>query len=93
MGNADMKPQRTTQYEVGFSQQVGKDIGIEVTGYFKDIRNLNSTKIVQSFVAGDRYGLYINKDFANSRGVTVAISKRPGGVFSGNIDSTSPHHY
>ena len=88
MGNADMKPQRTTQYEVGFSQQIGKDIGIEVTGYFKDIRNLNSTKIVQSFVAGDRYGLYINKDFANSRGVTVAISKRPSGVFSGNIDYT-----
>ena len=88
MGNANMKPQRTTQYEVGFSQQFGQDLGIEVTGYFKDIRNLNSTKIVQSFVAGDRYGLYINKDYANSRGITVAVSKRPRGPFSGNIDYT-----
>ena len=88
MGNADMEPQRTTQYEVGFSQQIGQDIGIELTGYFKDIRNLNSTKIIQSIVAGDRYGLYINKDFANSRGVTVALSKRRSNKTSGNIDYT-----
>ena len=40
MGNANMKPQRTTQYEVGFSQQIGRDVGLEITGYFKDIRNL-----------------------------------------------------
>ena len=88
MGNANMKPQRTTQYEVGFSQQFGQDLGVEVTGYFKDIRNLNSTKIVQSFVAGDRFGLYINKYYANSRGITVAVSKRPRGPFSGNVDYT-----
>ena len=39
-----MEPQRTTQYEVGFSQQIGRDIGVELTGYYKDIRNLNSLK-------------------------------------------------
>ncbi len=88
MGNADMEPQRTTQYEVGFSQQIGQDIGIEITGYFKDIRNLNSTKILKSFVAGDRYGQYVNKDHANSRGITLALSKRPLQKFSGNIDYT-----
>jgi len=88
MGNADMAPQRTTQYEVGFSQQIGRDIGIEVTGYFKDIRNLNSTEIKKSFIAGDRYGLYVNKDHANSKGITVAISKRSMKNFSGNLDYT-----
>jgi len=88
MGNADIEPERTTQYEIGFSQQIGKDIGIEVTGYYKDIRNLNTTKIVNSFVGGDKYGLYINKDHANSKGITLAISKRPTGNVSGNIDYT-----
>ena len=88
MGNADMEPQRTTQYEVGFSQQIGQDIGVEVTGYFKDIRNLNSTRIIQSVIAGDRYGMYINRDYANSRGITLAISKRPTGRVSGNVDYT-----
>ena len=88
MGNADMEPQRTTQYEVGFSQQIGRDIGIEVTGYFKDIRNLNATEIKKTFIAGDRYGLFVNKDHANSRGITLAISKRSLNNFSGNIDYT-----
>ena len=88
MGNADIKPERTTQYEIGFSQQIGNDIGIEVTSYYKDIRNLNSTKIVNSFVGGDFYGLYINRDHANSKGITLAISKRPTGKISGNIDYT-----
>jgi hypothetical protein len=88
MGNADMKPERTTQYEVGFSQQIGSDIGIEVTGYYKDIRNLNSTKIINSFIGGDKYGLFINRDHANSKGITFALSKRPSGAVSGNIDYT-----
>ncbi len=88
MGNADMKPQRTTQYEVGFSQQIGRDIGIEITGYFKDIRNLNATEIKKSFIAGDRYGLFVNKDHANSRGITLALSKRSIENFSGNLDYT-----
>lgn len=88
MGNADMEPQRTTQYEVGFSQQIGRDIGVEVTGYFKDIRNLNSTEIKNSFIAGDRYGLYVNKDHANSKGITLALSKRSNEDISGNIDYT-----
>ena len=88
MGNADMEPQRTTQYEVGFSQQIGRDVGIEITGYFKDIRNLNSSEIKKSFVAGDRYGLYVNKDHANSRGITIAISKRSLENLSGNLDYT-----
>jgi len=88
MGNANMEPQRTTQYEVGFSQQIGRDIGVELTGYFKDIRNLNSSEIKKTFIAGDRYGLYVNKDHANSRGVTLAISKRSLNNFSGNLDYT-----
>ena len=88
MGNANMEPQRTTQYEVGFSQQIGRDVGIELTGYFKDIRNLNSTEIKKSFIAGDRYGLYVNKDHANSKGITCAISKRSLKNFSGNLDYT-----
>ena len=88
MGNADMEPQRTTQYEVGFSQQFGKDMALEFTGYFKDIRNLNSTEIKNSFIAGDRYGMYVNKDHANSKGITVAVSKRSSRNFSGNLDYT-----
>ena len=49
------------------SQQIGRDVGVELTGYYKDIRNLNSTEIKNSFIAGDRYGVYVNKDHAIQR--------------------------
>lgn len=88
MGNADLKPERTTQYEVGFQQQIGSNTVIDVTGFYKDIRNLLGTKIVDTFIAGDRYGLYVNRDYGNIRGITVSLTKRPSGFVSGSLDYT-----
>jgi outer membrane receptor for ferrienterochelin and colicin len=88
MGNADMEPERTTQYEVGFQQQLGLSVGVDVTGFYKDIRNLVGTKIVDTFVAGDRYALYVNRDYGNVRGVTVSLTKRPTGMVSGSFAYT-----
>ena len=88
MGNADLQPERTTQYEVGFQQQIGSSVVADITGFYKDIRNLLSTKIVDSFIAGDRYALYVNRDYGNSRGVTVSLKKLPSGFISGSFDYT-----
>ena len=71
-----------------FLNKLDRDVGVELTGYYKDIRNLNSTEIKNSFIAGDRYGVYVNKDHANSKGITMAISKRSKQNFSGNLDYT-----
>ncbi|MFQ6677081.1 MAG: TonB-dependent receptor domain-containing protein [Fidelibacterota bacterium] len=88
MGNADLEPERTTQYEVGFQQQVGSNTVIDVTGYYKDIRSLLGTKIVDTFIAGDRYALYINRDYGNVRGISVSLTKRSSGFVSGALDYT-----
>lgn len=61
---------------------------IDVTGFYKDIRNLLGTKIVDTFIAGDRYGLYVNRDYGNIRGITVSLTKRPSGFVSGSLDYT-----
>lgn len=88
MGNADLEPERTTQYEVGFQQQIGFNTVIDVTAYYKDIRNLLGTKIVDTFIAGDRYALYVNRDYGNVRGVTISLTKRSSGFVSGALDYT-----
>ena len=44
-GNADLKPQKTVSYEIGLQQQISEDMAIDITGYYKDIRNLLGTKI------------------------------------------------
>lgn len=88
MGNADLEPERTTQYEVGFQQQVGNNTVIDVTGFYKDIRSLLGTKIVDTFIAGDRYALYVNRDYGNVRGISFSLTKRPSGFVSGGLDYT-----
>ncbi len=77
MGNADLNPQSTVIYEVGFQQGFLDDIGIDVTGFYKDVRNLLGAEIHETYTLGDRYARYINRDYGNIRGITVAVNKRP----------------
>jgi outer membrane receptor protein involved in Fe transport len=71
LGNADLKPQKTISFEVGWDQQLTDNLAFTVTGFYKDIENLVST---------DRYSVgvtyYINQDFANSRGVEFNLRTR-----------------
>lgn len=87
MGNADLEPQKTVQYEVGFQQQFGENIGVDVTGFYKDISNLLGSKIVTTYT-NEVYGVYVNRDYGNVKGVTISLSKRLSHGFSANIDYT-----
>ena len=77
MGNANLKPQSTVIYEVGLQQQLLEQIGIDVTGFYKDARNLLGTRIYETYVLGDRYARYENRNYGNIRGITLSINKRP----------------
>ncbi|MDZ7374374.1 MAG: TonB-dependent receptor [candidate division KSB1 bacterium] len=77
MGNADLNPQSTVIYEVGLQQGFLGWLGIDVTGYYKDARNLLGTRIYETYALGDRYARYENRDYGNIRGVTLSINKQP----------------
>ncbi|MBX2822227.1 MAG: TonB-dependent receptor [Rhodothermaceae bacterium] len=91
-GNTNMRPERTVQYEIGLQQQIGEHLAFDVTGFFKDIRDYLALQRVRfSTVAGeDVYNIYLNKDYANVRGVTFALTRRRerNGLLSANIDYT-----
>ena len=91
-GNANMRPERAVQYEIGLQQQLGDQLAFDVTGFFKDIRDYLAPQNVQfSTVSGQsNYAIYLNKDYANVRGVTFALTKRraPNGLLSATIDYT-----
>ena len=87
-GNPELKPQKTVAYEVGFKQAIGEHYGLEVIAYYKDIRDLVSSKLMPSYVQGDNYSIYVNQDYANVRGVSVFFKLRNIGMFSGEIDYT-----
>ncbi len=87
IGNANLEPQRTIMYEIGLQQALSNDIGITVTGYYKDIRNLLSTEIhiKNNF---RKFGELINRDFGSVKGITISFTKRPVNGFGATLDYT-----
>jgi hypothetical protein len=74
----DPEPVRTTQYEVGFTQQFTDFAAFDVTAYYKDIKG-QLQYAWQNTVSGSqvaRYAVLINQDFATSRGVELNLRLR-----------------
>ncbi|KAA3613536.1 MAG: TonB-dependent receptor [Calditrichaeota bacterium] len=88
-GNPDLEPQRTTMYEVGLQQQFSENFSIDVTGFYRDIRDWVSTsQQFKTVISGKNYVTYINRDFANVRGITLALTKRFANNYAFNLDYT-----
>ena len=87
IGNADLKPQQTVMYEIGLQQEILTDFGINVTTYYKDIRNLLG---VELFLKNNfkRYAKFINTDYGSVTGFTISFQKKFSGGFSANLDYT-----
>lgn len=74
----NVRPTRTTQYEIGFTQQIGEFASFDITGFYKDIQD----QVVYDQVDTDdnsTYGGYFvltNGDFATTKGVEVSFNMR-----------------
>lgn len=75
MGNTDLKPQSTVIYELGLQQEFAGLYGMHITGFYKDTRNLLGTNIYETYVLGDRYARYENRDYGNIKGITFSLKK------------------
>ena len=74
----DVRPSRTTQYEIGFTQQVGDLASFDITGYYKDIKDQIVYDVVEPGT-GSQFGSYAvlqNGDFATTKGIEVTINMR-----------------
>jgi outer membrane receptor protein involved in Fe transport len=87
IGNADLQPQQTTMYELGLQQEIFRDFGLNVTAYYKDIRNLlgQELHIKNNF---KKFGKYINRDYGAVKGFIIAFEKRMTNHFGFNVDYT-----
>ena len=71
-------PIRTTQYEIGFSQQFTDFAAFDITAFYKDIKG----QLVYAFqptAAGHRvinYPVYQNQDFATTKGLEFSLKIR-----------------
>ena len=73
-GNPNLKPEQTTAYEVGFERMVGDRARIDITAYYKDVKDLVEITNIPSFP--NAFSSYRNRDFATIKGVDVGWTMR-----------------
>lgn len=77
LGNANLKPQKTINGELGYKQELSSTSAVEVTAFFRDIRNLAGTATDPTVVDGTsvRYGIVKNSDFGFIKGVVLTFDQ------------------
>lgn len=87
MGNANLKPERTVAYEIGLQQALTGTWKVELTVYYKDIKNLLGQEIINT--RDEKvYARYINRDYGNTKGVVFSLIKQYADDFAASIDYT-----
>ncbi len=86
-GNPNLDAQRTVSYEIGLQQVLFSVLSLDVSAYYRDIRNYLGTEIIGMY-DGREYARYINKDYANVRGFVISLEKRFANFFSLRADYT-----
>lgn len=74
----NLRPTRTTQYEIGFTQQIGDFASFDITGYYKDIKDqvIYDQQIVAKTSQFKSYYVYRNGDFATTKGLELSFNMR-----------------
>jgi outer membrane receptor protein involved in Fe transport len=76
LGNPRLLPETTNSYDVGVTQGLGEGFTLDISGYYKDVKNLIETV---TYTSGSySYSSWFNRDYADIRGFRVALSKRRG---------------
>ncbi|MDX1429105.1 MAG: TonB-dependent receptor, partial [Rhodothermales bacterium] len=87
LGNPDLKPERTAQYEFGFKSEIASWLGLDISLFYKDIRDLLGVEFVQTYTAA-QYAHFTNVDFGQVRGFTLQLDQRGPGALSTSLDYT-----
>ncbi|MDP2364543.1 MAG: TonB-dependent receptor, partial [Ignavibacteria bacterium] len=86
IGNPNVKAQKTISYEAGIKYKLSENWALDLTAWYKDIKDLLSTLQV-SYLSQD-YVVYYNSDYASVQGIDLTLRKRYSDYFSGSLDYT-----
>lgn len=78
-GNPNLRPERTTAYEAGFQRQVGSNVRLDLTAYYKDVKDLVEVSNIPAGTGAKtkNFASYRNRDFATIKGVDLGFTMRP----------------
>ncbi len=83
-GNPNLRPERTTAYEVGVGHELTDNVRLDVTAYYKDVKDLVEITAIPS--NPNSFSSYRNRDFATIKGIDVGFKMRPINHVSGELN-------
>ncbi|MBN2090478.1 TonB-dependent receptor, partial [candidate division KSB1 bacterium] len=90
MPNPNLEPMKTIQYEVGFKQQIGQNASLNLTAFYKDIKDYIQLRVMYPEPGYGYPGqaFYQNVDFGTTKGFTVNFMLRRTNRISAVVDYT-----
>lgn len=80
LGNPRLEPETTNSYDVGVVQALGEGFTLDISGYYKDVKHLVQQSNFIDERAGYQVSSYFNLDYADIRGIRIALNKRRGAL-------------
>ncbi len=87
-GNPNVEPQSTSTFEVGYQQGLTDELGLELTLFIRDVRNLIADQIERDVNTTNFAVRYVNREFGTVRGITLSLFQRSSGPLSWTLDYT-----
>ena len=85
-----LQPERTTQYDFGFRQQIGEFFAFDIGAFYKDIRDQIQMQQVTAIPGAQHLAYYswVNGDFATTSGVQLKLDLRRVDRITASVDYT-----
>ncbi len=80
LSNPRLNPQVTNSYDIGVMQGLGEGFTLDVSGYYKDIKDQLEQAVYTNLSSGTSYFSYFNRDYADVRGFRLVLAKRRGAI-------------
>jgi hypothetical protein len=87
--NANLLPERTIDYEVGYQQRINEQSAIKVAAFYKEMRNMVQLRTILNVPSPiSSYTTFDNIDFGTVKGLTFQYDLRPRNNLSTMISYT-----
>jgi len=85
IGNPDLDAEKTVYFELGWTQVINDGLRLNVTTYYKDIKNMIGAREV---IDGNlnHYTVFTNSDYGSCKGFDVALASLNRGLFNWSIN-------
>ncbi len=83
-----MKPERTTQYEMGFRQSITNNFAFSVTGFYKDLKDQLQVRFYVNEAGNRLFSAYQNEDFGTIKGLELTLELRRTNRLAAKVNYT-----